>query len=98
MSCYKAQTHSTHCPVYQLTINDMTRSARSSCAAHYFNTTSCCGKLKTVHHKCAIRFYSKIDNTYKFDPNTYEGDKKTKLLRMKNRDIFSIVKINVTAY
>ena len=96
MSSYKVESQYTNFPVCQLTINGITR-CRNSGMAHYFKTTSCCGELKAVHHKCAIRFSSKIDSTYKFCTLTYEGDSKIKSLCMNCSVIFSIVTINVTA-
>ena len=76
MTSYKAQSQDTNCPVFQLTINDIKRSGSNSGAAYYSKTIGFCRKLKAGHHNCAIRFSSKIDSTYKFDQNTYEGDKK----------------------
>ena len=98
MSCNKVQTQDTNCPVCQLTVNVITRYGRNCCAAHYFKTTSCCGKLKAVHHKCAIMFSSKIDSTYEFEPEAYAGDNKIKFLRINCSDFFSIVIIKVTVY
>ena len=98
MSSYKAQSQNTNFPVYQLNVNDITRSDRNSGAALYFKTTSCCRKLKTAHHNCAIRWSSKIDSTYKFDQATYEGDNKIKLLCMKCSEKKSIISINVTSF
>ena len=84
MSFYKVQIYDIKCPVCHLIINGITRSGRNSCVAHYVKTTSCCGKLKTLHHNCAIRFLSKSDSTYEFDLKIYEGDNKIKSICMKS--------------
>ena len=74
MNSYKIESQYKNCPVYQTTINGVTRYGRLS-DEYYINITSCCGKLKAVHQKCAIIFLSKIDSTYIFDTSTYEGEK-----------------------
>ena len=77
MIYYKVEQQDTNCPVYQLTINSITRHVRNSSMVYYCKTTSCCVKLKAVHNKCAFMFSSKIDSIYKFDMSTYEGGKYT---------------------
>ena len=76
MNSYKVESQDTNCPVSQINANSITRFGRLSGMAHYYRTSSWCGKLKVVYPKCAIMFTSKIDSTYKFDMSTYDGDQK----------------------
>ena len=82
MSSYELGSQDINFPVCRMTVNGSIISGRLSGMAHYYKTTSCCGKLKAVHHKCAM-FLSKIDSIYKFNTPIYEDNQKIKLLFMK---------------
>ena len=73
MNCYNIESQDKKIIVCQTTINGVTRSGRLS-GGNYIKTTSCCGKLKAVHHKRAIMFSKIIDSTKKLDNLTYEND------------------------
>ena len=96
MISYKVEPQDKKWPVCQMTINGITRSSRL-CGGYYIKSTSCCRKLKAVHHKCTLMFSSKIDSNYKFDASAYEGDQQIKLLCMECSVNFSSVTIDVTA-
>ena len=83
MSCYKVESLDKNCPLCQMTVNGITRFSRLSVILHHYKNTNCCGKLKVVHHKCAIIWSSKIDSTYEFDASIYEDDQEITLLCMK---------------
>ena len=63
MTLIKIEAQDINCLVYQITISGVTRQSRYS-AAFMINLTSCCGKLKVLHHKCAVKFSKIIDNAY----------------------------------